>query len=495
MVESDPTRSRTGVAGAAAATGTIAVALSLVATTGAVALERPDFPTWQDVQAAKHSEAAKRAEIAKIQKIITQLEAQAVALGKVAQQRGEQYVQAQELLNEATATADHIRQQAEDAQKQADDSTKRAQQLIVQLARTGGGDLTLGLMFGSGSDTDELLSRLGSMSQLTESSSQIVTRATFDRNAAKTLSEQASVAEAKRGSLASEAKKALAAANVAVAASKKNVEQTTGQKSTLYSQLATLTDKSAATEKAYYEGVAWEAAQNAIKDPPSAPVIDPNPPAPVGSLVTGAIAFAKAQLGEPYVLGGMGPNVWDCSGLTKAAYASVGIYIGIHGSTSQYSYLASQGKLVNISQLKAGDLLFYADGGSTSGTKYHTTLYIGGGKMIEAPYPGTTVRIAAIRYGDLVPYAARPRADPPPTHTLVPDLPLDPRQNAGSRPWRGGPGVAGRLRAGPPRQGLDSVASQLCGTYALIPAWMMASAEAASAQPSVFTHLPGSRSL
>ena len=53
-------------------------------------------------------------------------------------------------------------------------------------------------------------------------------------------------------------------------------------------------------------------------------------PDPVASAVAGAIDFAKAQLGERYVLGGMGPDAWDCSGLTKASYASVGVYIGTH---------------------------------------------------------------------------------------------------------------------------------------------------------------------
>ncbi|MDQ1556533.1 MAG: peptidoglycan DL-endopeptidase CwlO, partial [Actinomycetota bacterium] len=38
----------------------------------------------------------------------------------------------------------------------------------------------------------------------------------------------------------------------------------------------------------------------------------------------------------------------------------------------------------------------------------HVTLYIGGGNMIEAPYPGEVVRIRPVRYGDLVPYAGRP---------------------------------------------------------------------------------------
>jgi cell wall-associated NlpC family hydrolase len=100
--------------------------------------------------------------------------------------------------------------------------------------------------------------------------------------------------------------------------------------------------------------------------------------------------------------------VWDCSGLTKASYASVGVYIGTHSATNQYATMAAAGRLVPYNELVAGDLLFYSSGGSTTGTKYHVTLYAGGGLMIEAPYPGTTVRKVPVRFGDLVPYAGRP---------------------------------------------------------------------------------------
>jgi cell wall-associated NlpC family hydrolase len=129
----------------------------------------------------------------------------------------------------------------------------------------------------------------------------------------------------------------------------------------------------------------------------------------VTSAVDGAIAYAKAQLGERYQLGGMGPDAWDCSGLTKASYASVGVYIGIHSSTDQYNYMAAQGRLVPFSQALPGDLIFYSDGGSaTIARKYHVAIYLGGGMMIEAPNPSAPVRIVSARAYDRVPYVGRP---------------------------------------------------------------------------------------
>jgi cell wall-associated NlpC family hydrolase len=71
--------------------------------------------------------------------------------------------------------------------------------------------------------------------------------------------------------------------------------------------------------------------------------------------------------------------------------------------------MARQGRLVPYSQAQPGDLLFYSDGGSASvARKYHVTVYLGGGKMIEAPNPSVPVRIVNVRSSDLVPFAGRP---------------------------------------------------------------------------------------
>ena len=137
---------------------------------------------------------------------------------------------------------------------------------------------------------------------------------------------------------------------------------------------------------------------------PTAPVVS----APNVTAVAGAIAYARSQLGDAYRFAGAGPDAWDCSGLTKAAYASVGTYIGTHSATNQYNTLKRAGRLVPLSAMVAGDLLWYSSGGSASADKYHVAIYIGGGQMIEAPYEGQVVRVTAVRRGDLVQSAGRP---------------------------------------------------------------------------------------
>ncbi|MEO5921825.1 MAG: NlpC/P60 family protein [Pseudolysinimonas sp.] len=373
----------------------------------------PDYPSWQDVQNAKRNQAATAAEIDRIEGILVALENKAAELGKIAQIKAEEYAVARDALAAATQKVERLTEKVDEANERAEESAKRAARLIAQLARTGGGDLTLGLIIGSAADTDELLARLGSMNRLTESSSDILARAQFDQNLAESLSQDAKAAEKVRKRLATEAEDALA---VAQAASDKAAAEVAEQKAhvdQMYAQLASLKNTTASVEQAYQEGLSEQQENQQNNPPPSGGGnppggVDPTPDPPVGSAVQQAINYAMAQVGEPYAFGGAGPGSWDCSGLTKMSYASAGVYIGTHSASNQYSTMSAQGRLVSVNALAAGDLLYYSNGGSTSGSKYHTAIYIGGGRMVEAPRPGVNVRVVSVRYGDLVPYAGRP---------------------------------------------------------------------------------------
>jgi len=398
-----------GAAAAVASALAIAAGLIMVVGSGSVASAAPnirsvDYPTWGDVQRAKANQAAKQAEVAKIQGILNQLSTQADALGKIAEQKAELSNQANAALATATKKTDRLQSQAKAAAKRADKSSKRASAVIAQLAQTGGGNFSVGLLFGSAQSTDQLLSTLSTASRLSQSASEILKQAQFDKNTASSLAASAKVAEKKRKALADDAQSASDAAKKASDAALAQLAEQQAAANTMYAQLASLKNSTAAVEEQYQLGVEEEARQNAVKTPPSAPIINPNPPAPVAGAVAGAIAYAEAQLGEPYAYGGAGPNSWDCSGLTMMSYRSVGVSIGGHGVTMQYNTMKAEGRLVNLSQLQPGDLLFYADGGGF----YHVTMAVGGGKMIEAPRAGVPVRIVSIRYGDLVPYVGRP---------------------------------------------------------------------------------------
>ena len=121
----------------------------------------------------------------------------------------------------------------------------------------------------------------------------------------------------------------------------------------------------------------------------------PNLPPP-SARAAQAIAFAKAQLGKPYQYAASGPESYDCSGLTMAAWGSAGVSLP-HYSGAQYSMLPK----VPLDAMQPGDLVFWGSGGSQ-----HVGIYVGGGLMIHAPHTGDVVRVAPV-YGSPV-GAARP---------------------------------------------------------------------------------------
>ncbi|MEU5629688.1 MULTISPECIES: C40 family peptidase [Streptomyces] len=96
-----------------------------------------------------------------------------------------------------------------------------------------------------------------------------------------------------------------------------------------------------------------------------------------------AIEYATEQLGKPYVWGAEGPDSFDCSGLTSQAWLHAGIAIP-RTSEEQWARL----KHVPISQMRPGDLIIYFSDAS------HVAIYIGDGKIIQAPRPGRWVYVS-----------------------------------------------------------------------------------------------------
>jgi cell wall-associated NlpC family hydrolase len=113
--------------------------------------------------------------------------------------------------------------------------------------------------------------------------------------------------------------------------------------------------------------------------------------------VARAVAFARAQLGKPYVWGAEGPGAFDCSGLTWAAWRAAGLGWGRMTAADQWHALRA--RQVSRAELRPGDLVFYAYRLGDWRSIHHVGLYVGGGRMAEAPYSGATVRLASINRG------------------------------------------------------------------------------------------------
>jgi peptidoglycan DL-endopeptidase RipB len=122
------------------------------------------------------------------------------------------------------------------------------------------------------------------------------------------------------------------------------------------------------------------------------------------------IRRAGSQMGVPYSWGGgslNGPSAgvdedagkigFDCSGLTRYAFAGVGVSIPKY-SGDQYD----SGRPIAPAQAKRGDLIFYGPGGSQ-----HVTIYLGGGRMLEASGSAAKVTVSPVRTAGMSPHLVR----------------------------------------------------------------------------------------
>ncbi|WP_415974823.1 NlpC/P60 family protein [Rhodococcus sp. 077-4] len=154
------------------------------------------------------------------------------------------------------------------------------------------------------------------------------------------------------------------------------------------------------------------------KPKPTKPKTTTTPSVTGSAAVELAIDRGMSQLGVPYSWGGgdeNGPTKgirdggvadsygdynkvgFDCSGLMIYAFAGLGISLPHY---TGYQYTA--GKQVPSSDMKRGDMIFYGPNASQ-----HVALYLGDGKMLEAPQSGSVVKVSDVRYSGMTPYAVR----------------------------------------------------------------------------------------
>ncbi|RZL74068.1 MAG: NlpC/P60 family protein, partial [Rhodococcus sp. (in: high G+C Gram-positive bacteria)] len=177
-------------------------------------------------------------------------------------------------------------------------------------------------------------------------------------------------------------------------------------------------DSSSSTDSDSSSGTTTPTQPTPSKPTPSKPKPSTTPSVTGSAAVELAIDRGMSQLGVPYSWGGgdeNGPTKgirdggvadsygdynkvgFDCSGLMIYAFAGLGISLPHY---TGYQYTA--GKQVPSSQMKRGDMIFYGPNASQ-----HVALYLGDGKMLEAPQSGSVVKVSDVRYSGMTPYAVR----------------------------------------------------------------------------------------
>jgi len=374
--------------------------------TAQVAFAKKPYPTEDEVLQARRNVTAKKAMIERLEKAIADLTIEQADLEKQAMIKAEKYNQAKDEEDAMAIKVADLRSKVNAAAAEAELAQQQLAQIASQMWRDGAAGTSLNLFLNS-EKAGNLLYQLGAQEQIAQSSDQIYQNAIKRQQYASSLSDQLKAAKIELDAKTAAAKTALQEAQAAAAALAQKVAEQKALNKTFTAQLASLENISASLEQQRIQGIIDETRQNNLPGPVDAPSLYEVGP-PDTDKVNIAFNFAKQQLGERYVLGGLGPDIWDCSGITKASYQAAGIYIGTHSATNQFYNMAGKRRLIPIKEAVAGDLMWYSYTDDFNGDKYHVVMYLGQGMMLEAPNPNRTVRIVPLRYGDLFRYAGRP---------------------------------------------------------------------------------------
>ena len=323
---------------------------------------------------------------------LRQVQNQVAELHHEAEQATERYNEARVQMAEVRRTLSQVSKR----QHRTEDEVGALKTLMGQMAvasyKSGGADMAMQLLLSD--DPEAFLQQATALDQLSRRQGVILRKVTVARQRL----EQDRLAVDQQRARVAELKSRLQAEKAVVE----------GKISAAESMLATLRAEERARLEAARRAAAAEAlAQRA--DAPRASRADrpsagstttrsaprPSYDGPASGRASVAVQTAYAQLGDPYQWAGTGPNSFDCSGLTSFAWRAAGVSLP-HSSSAQYA----GGRKVSRSDLQPGDLVFFYSPIS------HVGIYVGGDKIIDAPYPGSSVQISRVSE---MPYAGAVR--------------------------------------------------------------------------------------
>jgi len=237
------------------------VTVAVVATTPETAYAK-EYPSWNDVQKARSSEARTKAEVKRIRALLSTLRTEVKETQAEAQEKGELYQIADQKFQEQALKTEELQSQATEAKELAAESKKRAGEMIAQQYRSGNGDITTNL-FVNASQADDLLYSYGMADKFTEQTTGIYDKATQDQNSAQALTDQADIAKVLLEELKVEAEKAMAVAQAAADKAADALAEQEERETLLNAQLAVLVERRKVTEKDYLKGVKASAGSGA----------------------------------------------------------------------------------------------------------------------------------------------------------------------------------------------------------------------------------------
>jgi hypothetical protein len=243
----------------------LAATLGLVPAGAADSDPTGDYPSWEDVQEAKQTEAGKAAEISRISSYLDDLQAKSESLGTAAVQSAANYAVTDSALQAASAKVEALTAQVSQANSALSRHRKELGALAAQSYKTGG--TTMGFFVALDAIQTNSIQGLNVVQIVGDKTAGLVTKAESAGRIATSLAARESAAKAERERLSLEAKAKLDAARSAQEAMARQVAESRQHSEELTAQLASLKGTTAAVEGAYRQGqtaqAAYEAAQAA----------------------------------------------------------------------------------------------------------------------------------------------------------------------------------------------------------------------------------------
>ena len=371
-----------------------------------------DYPSWDEVEAAKANTAAGAAAVTQIVALIAQLEANVETTRAEAERRTDELFVAQQKYDEAVQRANQIQAQADASAAEAQAAEQNAGQVAAQLYRSGGGDVGVNLFLDAGNSvaTETLLSKLGNMEKMVERTSDVYDRAQEKQNAAAALGAQAVVAQAEREKLRIAAEAALVAAQEAQALAEAALAESQAKKIELDAQLAFLRDAEAKTTAAFQEGERIRKEeeerrrQEALRNGSPGTVASSGWAKPAGGGITGTFGPRSPICGGDGCSGSFHYAVdigTGCSAPIYAANSGVVTFSGYSGTygnfikidhgggiSTGYAHIRDGGRFVGVGEWVGAGQNIASSGttGASTGCHLHFEVYSGASRIDPMPF-------------------------------------------------------------------------------------------------------------
>ena len=371
-------------------------------------------PSLAQIEAAKKAEAAKQKAAADALKKLEKARGNLRALTAIAKAAESKYLAARGELARATAKADAATKDYDQAVAKVAFTRREIGKLAVHAYITGGSLTDLEVVLNA-SGPQELIDRISTLDNLSETNKTALSRFKSAEEAAQKAKEIADAAKEEKRIVTIRVADAKKEADDARAEQQKEVDKLQAVQDKLQKDLASAKKVRITLEQRRQLAILEETRANeATKVTGQAKIWRTGGPTGVKNSRTSqaqrlkAVDFAKRQVlaNKPYVWGDEGPNTFDCSGLVYAAYKSAGLGWPIWDRLNSGLYYTYT-KQIPLSEMEPGDLLFYSYKGTIS-TIHHMSIYAGDGMMWEARSTKSGLRYSNIySMPGMMPYAGR----------------------------------------------------------------------------------------